>query len=118
MARGDAVFQQPRVVVEHTVAEDVEAERHRVYSAFAKMREQIDRMMTQADLGTEGEHADILETYKMFAYDAGWARGINEATDKGWTAEAAIERVTQRTLLRMRERDQPFPRDRRHELEI
>ena len=103
MARGVAVFHQPRVVVEHTVAEDVEAERHRVYSAFAKMREQIDRMMTQADFGTAGEHADILETYKMFAYDEGWARRINEAIDSGLTAEAAIERVQQRTRMRMRE---------------
>src|SRR3546814_20931360 len=62
MARGVAVFHQARVVVEHTVAEDVEAERHRVYSAFAKMREPIDRMMTQADFGTAGEPADQLET--------------------------------------------------------
>src|SRR3546814_11470777 len=97
MARGVAVYHQPRVVIEHTVAEDTEAERQRVYSAFAKMREQIDRMMSQADFGTAGEHADILETYKMFAYDEGWARRINEAIDRGLTAEAAIERVQQRT---------------------
>jgi phosphotransferase system enzyme I (PtsP) len=42
LARGQAVFHQPRVTIEHTVAEDVEAERARVYSAFTKMREQID----------------------------------------------------------------------------
>src|SRR5262245_49550150 len=40
MAKGQAVFHEPRVVVEHTVADDVEAERDRVYSAFRKMREQ------------------------------------------------------------------------------
>ena len=34
MAKGQAVFHQPRVVVEHTVAEDTEAERDRVYSAL------------------------------------------------------------------------------------
>src|SRR6185503_12284976 len=34
MAKGQAVFHQPRVVVEHTVAEDIEAERTRVYAAF------------------------------------------------------------------------------------
>jgi len=117
MGRGVAVFHQPRVVIEHTVAEDVEAERHRVYSAFAKMREQIDRMMTQAEFGTAGEHADILETYKMFAYDEGWSRRINEAIDSGLTAEAAIERVQQRTRLRMRSIDDPFLRERMHDLE-
>ena len=41
MARGEAVFHEPRVVVEHTVADDIEAERERVYGAFRKMREQI-----------------------------------------------------------------------------
>ena len=42
MGEGVAVYHQPRILIEHTVAEDTEAERHRVYSAFAKMREQID----------------------------------------------------------------------------
>ncbi len=117
MARGVAVFHQPRVVIEHTVAEDTEAERHRVYSAFAKMREQIDRMMSQAEFGGAGEHEDILETYKMFAYDEGWSRRINEAIDSGLTAEAAIERVQQRTRMRMRSIDDPLLRDRMHDLE-
>ena len=44
MAIGHAVYHQPRITIEHTVAEDTEAERHRVYAAFDKMREQIDRM--------------------------------------------------------------------------
>jgi phosphotransferase system, enzyme I, PtsP len=44
MGPGYAVFHQPRIVIEHTVAEDTDAERHRVYAAFDKMREQIDRM--------------------------------------------------------------------------
>ncbi|MEO9133187.1 MAG: phosphoenolpyruvate-utilizing N-terminal domain-containing protein, partial [Sphingomonas sp.] len=107
MGAGFAVFHQPRVVVEHTVAEDTEAERHRVYSAFDKMRDQIDRMMSQAEFGAAGEHQDILATYKMFAYDEGWSRRINAAIDSGLTAEAAIERVQQRTRMRMREIDDP-----------
>src|SRR5689334_15973810 len=37
MAKGQAVFHEPPVVVEHTVADDTEAERDRVYSAFRKM---------------------------------------------------------------------------------
>ena len=117
MAAGRAVFHQPRVVVEHTVAEDTEAERHRVYSAFDKMRDQIDRMMSQADFGTAGEHHDILATYKMFAYDEGWRTRINAAIDSGLTAEAAIERVQQRTRMRMREIDDPLLADRMHDLE-
>jgi phosphotransferase system, enzyme I, PtsP len=117
MARGHAVYHQPRIVIEHTVAEDTEAERHRVYSAFDKMREQIDRMASQAEFGVDGETREVIETYKMFAYDEGWGRRINEAIDSGLTAEAAIERVQQRTRMRMRQIDDPLLADRMHDLE-
>jgi phosphotransferase system enzyme I (PtsP) len=117
MARGLAVFHQPRVVIEHTVAEDTEAERHRVYAAFDKMREQIDRMASQAEFGVGGEHDEVLAMYRMFAYDEGWSRRINEAIDSGLTAEAAIERVQQRTRMRMREISDPLLADRMHDLE-
>ncbi|RIX32213.1 phosphoenolpyruvate--protein phosphotransferase [Sphingomonas edaphi] len=117
MGRGVAVFHQPRVVVEHTVAEDTEAERARVYSAFRRMREQIDNMTREAEFGTAGEHNEILETYKMFAYDEGWSRRINEAIDSGLTAEAAIERVQQRTRARMQDIDDPILKERMHDLE-
>jgi len=117
MGKGVAVFHEPRVIVEHTVADDTEAERDRVYSAFRKMREQIDAMTKEAEFGTAGEHQEILETYKMFAYDEGWSRRINEAIDSGLTAEAAIERVQQRTRARMREIDDPLLQERMHDLE-
>ncbi|MGN6269341.1 MAG: phosphoenolpyruvate--protein phosphotransferase [Sphingomonas sp.] len=117
MARGFAVYHQPRITIEHTVAEDIEAERHRVYAAFDKMREQIDRMASQAEFGVGGEHDEVIETYKMFAYDEGWSRRINEAIDSGLTAEAAIERVQQRTRMRMRQIDDPLLADRMHDLE-
>jgi phosphotransferase system enzyme I (PtsP) len=117
MGAGHAVYHQPRITIEHTVAEDVEAERHRVYAAFDKMREQIDRMASQAEFGVGGEHDEVIETYKMFAYDEGWSRRINEAIDSGLTAEAAIERVQQRTRMRMRQIDDPLLQDRMHDLE-
>ena len=117
MAKGVAVFHEPRVVVEHTVAEDTEAERERVYGAFRKMREQIDNMARDAEFGTAGEHQEILETYRMFAYDEGWSRRINTAIDSGLTAEAAIERVQQRTRARMQEIDDPLLQERMHDLE-
>src|SRR5688500_9162313 len=53
----------------------------------------------------------------MFAYDEGWSRRINEAIDSGLTAEAAIERVQQRTRARMREIDDPLLQERMHDLE-
>ena len=117
LAAGVAVFHQPRITIEHTMAEDIEAERQRVYLAFDKMREQIDQMAAQAEFGVGEEHEEVLQTYKMFAYDEGWSRRINEAIDSGLTAEAAIERVQQRTRMRMREIDDPLLADRMHDLE-
>src|SRR5688572_12361889 len=117
MARGTAVYHQPRVLIEHTVAEDTEVERQRVYSAFRKMREQIEAMTSAPEFGTAGEHNEILATYKMFAYDEGWSRRINEAIDSGLTAEAAIERVQQRTRMRMRDIDDPILAERMHDLD-
>ncbi len=117
LGRGTAVFHQPRVIVEHTVADDIEVERARVYSAFARMREQIDTMMGQAEFAGGGDHHDVLDTYKMFAYDEGWSRRINEAIDTGLTAEAAIERVQARTRARMRSIDDPYLRERLTDLD-
>lgn len=117
LAAGQAVFHQPRVTIDQVMADDIEAERQRVYRAFDRMREQIDNMASQAEFGVGGEHEEVLQTYKMFAYDEGWSRRINEAIDSGLTAEAAIERVQQRTRMRMREIDDPLLADRMHDLE-
>ena len=117
LARGVAVLHQPRVIVEHAVADDIEAERARVYGAFIRMREQIDKMMGQVEFLGGGDHHDVLETYKMFAYDEGWSRRINEAIDSGLTAEAAIERVQQRTRARMRAIADPYLRERLTDLD-
>lgn len=117
LGAGQAVFHQPRVQITQVMAEDIEAERQRVYRAFDKMREQIDNLANQAEFGVGGEHEEVLKTYKMFAYDEGWSRRINEAIDAGLTAEAAIERVQQHTRMRMREIDDPLLADRMHDLE-
>jgi len=117
LAAGVAVFHQPRITIEHVMAEDRDAELQRVYLAFDKMREQIEKMAAQAEFGVGGEHEEVLETYKMFAYDEGWSRRIIEAIDSGLTAEAAIERVQQRTRMRMRQIDDPLLADRMHDLE-
>jgi phosphotransferase system enzyme I (PtsP) len=117
LGAGIAVFHQPRVEITQVMAEDIEAERQRVYRAFVKMREQIEHLASQAEFGVGGEHEEVLETYKMFAYDEGWSRRINEAIDSGLTAEAAIERVQQHTRMRMREIDDPLLAERMHDLE-
>ncbi|MFZ4380558.1 MAG: phosphoenolpyruvate--protein phosphotransferase [Sandarakinorhabdus sp.] len=117
LARGLAVFHQPRVVVEHTVSDDVELERTRLVDAFRRMREQIESMMGQSEFVAGTDHHEILETYKMFAYDEGWARRINDAIETGLTAEAAVESVQSRNRLRMRSIDDQYLRERLTDLD-
>ncbi len=117
VGRGRAVFHQPRVVIEHTVADDVEVEKERIRKAFEAMRTQIDGMMGKAEFAAPGDHDDILETYKMFAYDEGWIRRITEAIESGLTAEAGIERVAQKTRARLRKAKDPFFAERLHDLD-
>ncbi|MEM8798895.1 MAG: phosphoenolpyruvate--protein phosphotransferase [Pseudomonadota bacterium] len=117
VAQGAAVFHQPQVEIDHMVAEDIEHERERVTDAFRKMRAQIDRIMAASDIGHTGEHRDILETYKMFAFDEGWVARINQAIDTGLTAEAAIDRVQQRTRNSMQKTKDPYLLERLHDLD-
>ena len=117
MAKGAAVFHEPRMVVEHTVAEDIEAERDASIPPSARCASRSTRWRDEAEFGTAGEHQEVLETYRMFAYDEGWSRRINEAIDSGLTAEAAIERVQQRMRARMQEIDDPLLQERMHDLE-
>lgn len=117
LGRGRAVYHQPRIVIEHTVADDTDAERARLAAGFATMRGQIDRMAREAEFTGPGDHGDILDTYKMFALDEGWQRRIETAIDSGLTVEAAIEQVQQRTRARMRRLEDPFFRERLADLD-
>mgnify|MGYP005840770547 CR=1 FL=1 len=112
LARGRAVYHQPRIVIEHAVAQDVAVERGRIERAFAQLHAEVERMATQAEFAGPGHHSDIIEAYRMFALDEGWQRRIFDAVDSGLTAEAAIEQVQQRTRARMRRKDDPFFRER------
>ncbi|WP_199554302.1 phosphoenolpyruvate--protein phosphotransferase [Sandaracinobacteroides hominis] len=117
MARGVAVYHEPRVVITNTVAEDAEVERERLKAAFTRMREDIDTMVTRAEFAGPGDHDEILETYKMFALDEGWARRINDGIDGGLTAEAAIEAVAQAQRIKLGSAADPYLRERLHDLE-
>ena len=112
MARGHAVFHQPRGDRAQHRRGRSRPSASASYSAFRQMREQIDRMMSQSEFGTAGEHRDVLETYKMFAYDEGWNRGSTTRSVRASPPRPAIERVQQRTRQRMREIDDPLLRDR------
>ncbi len=112
IASGAAVFHEPKVEVTQLIADDAEQEISRLQEAFDTMRRELDRMMSVAEIATAGEHRDILETYKMFAYDRGWQRKIKDAIQSGLTAEAAVERVQQDMHTQMMRTSDPYLRER------
>ncbi|OIQ92763.1 phosphoenolpyruvate-protein phosphotransferase [mine drainage metagenome] len=114
---GVAVMHEPRVVVQKLVAEDPVAERTRLRDALARMRAHLDEMFEAQDLAFGGEHRDVLETYRMFAEDAGWIGRIGEAIQSGLTAEAAVQKVHEDTRVRMSQVSDPYLRERLHDLE-
>ncbi|HTH98829.1 MAG TPA: phosphoenolpyruvate--protein phosphotransferase [Stellaceae bacterium] len=115
VAIGQAVLHKPDIVIRQVVAEDPEAEAARLETAIADMQLAIDRLLEAPDI--DGEHRDILETYRMFAEDRGWLGRIREAVDSGLTAEAAVQKVRGDTRLRMKQINDPYIRERLSDLE-
>jgi phosphotransferase system enzyme I (PtsP) len=117
LAKGIAVLHEPRIVIRQIVAEDPVAELRRVRAAIAAMRQAIDEMLAAEDVANVGEHRDVLEAYRMFAADGGWARRITEAVQSGLTAEAAVQKVQDDNRARMAQATDPYLRDRLADLE-
>ncbi|MBV1702863.1 MAG: phosphoenolpyruvate--protein phosphotransferase [Hyphomicrobiales bacterium] len=112
---GYAVLHQPRVTIKQLIAEDVNAELIRLEAAVTAMRERLDTLIDTAT-GT-GEQRDVLETFRMFAHDAGWKRRLQEAVRSGLTAEAAVERVQNDARAKLQRQTDPYMRERLHDLD-
>ena len=113
---GYVVLHEPRVTVKQLVAEDVKAETERLETAIGGVRESIDKLIERGDLG-HGEHREVLEAFRMFAYDRGWIRRLREAVATGLTAEAAVERVQNDARARLQRQTDPYLRERLHDLD-
>ena len=117
VALGQVVLHDPRVVVTNFIAEDTEAEQHRLSAALDTMRLSIDDMLSHGDMQSFSDHREILESYRMFAHDRGWVDRLREAIENGLTAEAAVERVQNDTRARMMRSTDPYIKDRLHDLD-
>jgi phosphotransferase system enzyme I (PtsP) len=114
---GHAVLHEPRLVVTNLIAEDADKELARLEAALDELRTSVEDLLTRSDILRGGEHREVLEAYRMFAYDRGWAERIREAVRTGLTAEAAVERVQNDTRARMLRQTDPYLRDRLHDLD-
>ncbi|WP_454852056.1 phosphoenolpyruvate--protein phosphotransferase [Rhizobium binxianense] len=114
---GYVVLHEPRIVVTNLLNEDAEKEIRRLSEAMGSLRISIDDMLSRRDVSMEGEHREVLETYRMFAHDQGWVRKLEEAIRNGLTAEAAVEKVQSDTKARMIRLTDPYLRERMHDFE-
>jgi phosphotransferase system, enzyme I, PtsP len=114
---GYVVLHEPRIVVTNLLNEDSEHELGRLAEALGSLRISIDDMLSRREISMEGEHREVLETYRMFAHDRGWVRKLEEAIRNGLTAEAAVERVQSETKARMIRLTDPYLRERMHDFD-
>ncbi len=114
---GQAVVHDAGIVVRQLVSENPEAEAERLRQGLARLRSDLDELLESQDLGPGGEHREVLETFRMFADDAGWIGRISEAIRSGLTAEAAVQKVHEDTRLRMSQMSDSYLRERLHDLE-
>jgi phosphotransferase system, enzyme I, PtsP len=117
IALGHAVLHEPRITIVNFITDNVVREKERLEAAIAELRKEVDTLVDRSDFAREKEYGEVLEAFRMFAYDRGWVQRIREAVDTGLTAEAAVERVQNDTRARMLRAPDPFLRDRLHDLD-
>ena len=111
VAIGRAWRHEPRIEITRLVADDANQELTRLEAATKALRASVDLMIERSDL-TAGEHREVLEAYRMFAYDAGWLRRMREAIETGLSAEAAVRRIQEETRLRIGQANDAYLRER------
>lgn len=117
LARGIAVVHRPRVTIDTMLSDDPVGEARRLDEAILALQDEIDALLKRPDIGSAGEHRDIIETYRMFARDKGWRARMVEAVQSGLSAEAAVQRVQDETRRRMSQVSDAYLRERLLDLE-
>src|ERR1700759_5028334 len=117
VAVGHVVLHEPRVKVERMIADNPAEELKRLEAAIASLRESVDDMLVSSELDLTGEGREVIEAYRLFAYDQGWRQRMRDAVRTGLTAEAAVERVQDETRLRVQRMGDPILRERAHDFD-
>jgi phosphotransferase system, enzyme I, PtsP len=109
---GYAVLHQPRVEIKNFIAEDIPAEIIRLEDAVLSVRSSVDEMLERGDVTHQGEHREILETVRMFAYNQGWMKRLLEGVNSGLSAEASVERWQSDARAKLMRSTDPYLRER------
>nr|WP_111301659.1 phosphoenolpyruvate--protein phosphotransferase [Paracoccus saliphilus] len=116
-AEGRVWLHEPRVVIANPVGDDPDKELARLHEGVERLRSTVDTMVAAADMGGDGDHAAVLETYRMFAHSRSWLKRMEEDIRLGLSAEAAVEKEQSTARARLEMAGDPYLRDRLHDLD-
>jgi len=116
LVHGTVYLLTPKRTDGNVFAGDLAAERKRLADALSELQRSVDDMMAR-DSALSHISREVLEVYRLFAYDRGWARRLEEKILAGLTAEAAVEQVQAENRSQMRAASDPYLRERLHDLD-
>ena len=116
LAIGTAALLEPDPRTHDVFARSVAEEQARLTEAIAELQKSVDEMI-ERDADKSQVSREVLEVYRLFAYDRGWARRIEEKVLGGLTAESATEQVQAENREQMRAAPDPYLRERLHDLD-
>ncbi len=116
VALGKAVFLQPPAPKHKVFAKDPAMEAARLEDGLNDLRQSVDDMLT-TNASLSGVSREVLETYRLFAYDRGWKDRLRAAVFSGLTAESAVEQVKAENRARLSQSRDPYLRERLHDLD-
>lgn len=96
---GTAVIHRPHTWKETAFSLNPKEESERLKMAIRDMIDSIDRLVSSSP-NLEKNTQDVLASYRMIASDRGWVRKIQNYIQKGYTAEAAVQKVRRHTRER------------------
>ncbi len=115
VAFGGAAFHEPPTPKHKVFARNLDEEAARLEEGLVKLQASVDEMLASTEL--EEASREVLETYRLFAYDRGWKERMRAAVLSGLTAEAAVEQVQAENSARMQQVKDPYLRERMHDLD-
>jgi phosphotransferase system enzyme I (PtsP) len=116
VVQGTVFLLAPRRASTSIFAANMAEEKRRLTEGLSDLQKSVDDMMARNDAFNQISR-EVLEVYRLFAYDRGWARRLEEKILGGLTAEAAVEQVQKENRNQMRAAADPYLRERMHDLD-
>lgn len=116
MALGKAFIHSRTARVENLISSDNETlELSKLTRALTEMDQALSDTLAQAEISDED--AEIFETYRMFTKDKGWIQKMTDYIHTGFTAEGAVQKVTDDMTERMNMITDPYLKERIHDFQ-